>query len=800
MTLVNCRVRSFRDEATSSANENRRHSLSQDSKQDVLEDLSMKALNRLLLQLGELAKYSDKVFSDLALEVQKTGTNVKLLGDKVTLLEERSKKGNVGPRDTNQHYKLVDMNAKLAVSEAYLACEEPPALNKLDPYTNRGRCMDTFSNPDYFFHAWSKLEDKENQNAQRQEFVERKRHAFKHPAVVEDSTVVVDVRESLDVPESKEDVHSKQVSTNPRTDPKYAKFVNMLKVGLDEDVVTNAMIREGLDPAPLMSLDFSGSNEDERVTEYQVDTSNESNECANMVEEQVDTSIESGIGSKSQDKHPKCAKFAQMLKVGLDNDVVKHAMIREGVDPCILFGEAQEETSTSHDVIDTREKNAQKRETDPKYAKFERMLKVGLAQDVVKHAMLQAGLDPNELIEETTGAAPLEAPLENEIEPPLVTENPLLSEDSGKTPKHPLHNKFSRMLKVGLDEAVVKHAMIHEGVDPCVLFGGESQDLHHEDTRKACVPPENTTSQETNEKMLKVGLDKEVVRHATIQAGLDPKYLCPMKAPPEEPTPLAHELDSKELDDKYMKMLAIGIHEDAVRLALIRDGIDPKPFLSKFPGSGTKPQVAREEPLLEATEEKAALRNPLLGAIEREGKQRQGKAEQAISSQPSALCCNPLLATIESKPSLKKTEQAISPQPSALFRNPLLAAIESKPSLKKVSPGQHPLPNEAQPNTTHEGNPLLAAIQQRPKLRPVQQGKKVNSSGNSMDSILTSIRSKQVSLRKIPQESKEEKERIRDTMRLTGVAAILSQRLEKIRRNTETPSSREDIDNSEWDN
>merc|ERR1719445_1478858 len=64
-------------------------------------------------------------------------------------------------------------------------------------------------------------------------------------------------------------------------------------------------------------------------------------------------------------------------------DVVKNAMRRDGLDPNIL----DNDQSKAYKELPLKD--------DPKYAKYFKMLKIGLPRDRVRHAMIKDGLDPN---------------------------------------------------------------------------------------------------------------------------------------------------------------------------------------------------------------------------------------------------------------------------------------------------------------------------------------------------------------------------------------------------------------------
>jgi len=102
--------------------------------------------------------------------------------------------------------------------------------------------------------------------------------------------------------------------------------------------------------------------------------------------------IESETKSKSTDvplkDDPKFAKYFKMLKVGMPKEVVKHAMTRDGLDPEIIDGDPNLPAKVKEE-----EKKVPLKE-DPRFTKYFKMLKVGMPREAVKHAMARDGLDP----------------------------------------------------------------------------------------------------------------------------------------------------------------------------------------------------------------------------------------------------------------------------------------------------------------------------------------------------------------------------------------------------------------------
>ena len=75
-----------------------------------------------------------------------------------------------------------------------------------------------------------------------------------------------------------------------------------------------------------------------------------------------------------------------MLKVGMPLPVVQHAMTRDGLDPSVLQGDHNKPAQEAKPAgVPLKE--------DPAYAKYFKMLKLGLPMGAVKNAMKRDGVD-----------------------------------------------------------------------------------------------------------------------------------------------------------------------------------------------------------------------------------------------------------------------------------------------------------------------------------------------------------------------------------------------------------------------
>lgn len=123
-------------------------------------------------------------------------------------------------------------------------------------------------------------------------------------------------------------------------------------------------------------------------------------------------------------------------------------------------------------------------------------------------------------------------------------------------------------------------------------------------------------------KMMKVGMPKDVVKHAMQRDGLDPDLL---DANPNQPAGLPLKEDPKY--GKYFKMLKIGIPMGQVKHALERDGLNPAVMDQdhSLPAAAAEKLLKKKEPKIKDTHRRARLhwktmkkvvRNSIWGKIE----------------------------------------------------------------------------------------------------------------------------------------------------------------------------------------
>ena len=210
-------------------------------------------------------------------------------------------------------------------------------------------------------------------------------------------------------------------------------------------------------------------------------------------------------------EHPKYAKYFNMLKKGLPETSVRHAMMRDKVDANVLDKDPNEEVELEEEKKDEVKKV--KLCEHPKYSKYFNMLKKGLPETSVRHAMMRDGVDASILDKDPNEEVELEEEKKSEVKKVKLCE-------------HPKYSKYFKMLKKGLPETAIRYAMKRDGVDVSVLDRDPNEEVELEE-------------------------EKEEVVKKMVKLCYHPKY------------------------SKYFNMLKEGLPETAVRRAMMRDDVDP---------------------------------------------------------------------------------------------------------------------------------------------------------------------------------------------------------------------------------
>ncbi|CAI5726409.1 unnamed protein product [Peronospora destructor] len=211
----------------------------------------------------------------------------------------------------------------------------------------------------------------------------------------------------------------------------YAKYFEMLKMGLSESAVCQKMKADSVD---VRALDLGGEAPFSQLPKT-------------VKKEDSITTVDD---VKLKDD-PKYVKYYKMLLMGLPEGAVRQKMKADGVNERVLDLGGDALVSQLGESLGG---NSVKLQDDPTYARFFRMLKMGLCEGAVRRKMKSEGIDERAL--ELGGDAlvsALVAPKKKDVK---------LQDD-------PVYRKYFKMLKMGLPEGAVRQKMAIENIDARAL-------------------------------------------------------------------------------------------------------------------------------------------------------------------------------------------------------------------------------------------------------------------------------------------------------------------------------------------
>ena len=294
--------------------------------------------------------------------------------------------------------------------------------------------------------------------------------------------------------------------------PKYSKYFNMLKKGVPLPGVRHCMMRDGIDASV---LDKDPNEEVE-------------------LEEGVKEEEEKEVKKVKLCEHPKYAKYFNMLKKGVPLPGVRHAMMRDGIDSNVLDKDPNEEVELEEEKSEVKKVKLCEH---PKYSKYFNMLKKGLPETSVRHAMMRDGIDSSVLDKDPNEEVELEEEKSEEKKEEVK---------KVKLCEHPKYSKYFNMLKKGLPETAVRHAMMRDKVDASVLDKDPNEEVELEEEKKDEVKRVKLCEHPKYSKyfnMLKKGLPETAVRHAMMRDKVDVSIL---DRDPNEEVELEEEKSEKK--------------------------------------------------------------------------------------------------------------------------------------------------------------------------------------------------------------------------------------------------------------
>jgi hypothetical protein len=275
--------------------------------------------------------------------------------------------------------------------------------------------------------------------------------------------------------------------------PQYGKFFKMIKAGIPVVSVKTKAEQAGLDPSVL------DRDPSERVMSDFAST----DKAATPKEKPKETS--------------KLALEANQVEANPPDDVSAAAAASGGSDSARAGGAGEMVAIKDH----------------PVYAKFIRMLKVGLPLVAVKNKMEQENLDPSIIDKDPETMVPLNA------SPPV---------EMVALQDHPVYQKYLKMLKVGLPLPAAKQKMQDDGFDPSILDKKGSEMVALNPSLQAAPPPK------PNFKLPKKGSPESKVRKKKLHwKGLDSSKVTGSLWAEDEEDDESFQLDETEFNMLFVQ-------------------------------------------------------------------------------------------------------------------------------------------------------------------------------------------------------------------------------------------------------
>jgi hypothetical protein len=360
-----------------------------------------------------------------------------------------------------------------------------------------------------------------------------------------------------------------------KDDPRYQKYFKMRKMGIPDGAVRHAMQKDEVDPS-ILDLD------PEKSLSSQREPSGDSTNADGAEEKDEGTPGDGADVDPPLRDDPKYQKYFKMLKMGLPDGAVRNAMQRDEVDPSVLDLDPEksfksQQKAEAGDAVSADDGPPLK--DDPAYQKYFKMLKMGLPDGAVRHAMQKDGIDPSIL----------------DLDPEKSLRSQSKKEECGDADTKdgaiplkddPAYQKYFKMLKMGLPDGAVRNAMRRDGVDDSVLGLDPEKSLKSQTmgVKEADdgLPLKDDPSYQKYFKMRQMGLPDGAVRNAMQRDGVDASVLDldperSLKAQSKGKVKVDDDPPLKEDPEwtKYFKMLAMGLPLGAVKNAAQRDGKDP---------------------------------------------------------------------------------------------------------------------------------------------------------------------------------------------------------------------------------
>ncbi|KAK1942151.1 Formin-like protein 13 [Phytophthora citrophthora] len=290
----------------------------------------------------------------------------------------------------------------------------------------------------------------------------------------------------------------------------YASYFRMLRMGCPKEAVKQKVTMDGLDP---IIIDLGPEAIYDEVKNRIAVTQGVS-KLQDDIKSVKATSVADSASEVLLKDHEVYAKYFKMLKMGLPEGAVRQKMKADGVNeraldlggdtPFSKLPKSDEKKAATASVKDVMLKD------DPKYAKYFKMLQMGLPEGAVRQKMKADGVDERALdLGGDTMVSQLAGPVGGDVK---------LQDD-------PTYSKYFKMLKMGLPQGAVRQKMKTEGVDERALDLGGDAYISELIAMNNDVKLQDDPVYSKYFKMLKMGLPEGAVKHKMVTENVDVRAL-----------------------------------------------------------------------------------------------------------------------------------------------------------------------------------------------------------------------------------------------------------------------------------
>ncbi|OWY97169.1 Formin like protein, partial [Phytophthora megakarya] len=296
----------------------------------------------------------------------------------------------------------------------------------------------------------------------------------------------------------------------------YASYFRMLRMGCPKEAVKQKITMDGLDPI-IMDLGPEAIYEEVKDRIASTQPVSKLQDDIKSVNPPTDGSVKDPVSEVLLKDHEVYGKYFKMLKMGLPEGAVRQKMKADNVDERALdLGGDAPFSKLPKPVQQVNGVNDVKLKDDPKYAKYFKMLQMGLPDGAVRQKMKTDGVDERAL--ELGGDA-----LVSQLAGPT-------SDNSIKLKDDPTYSKFFKMLTMGLPEGAVRQKMKTEGVDERALDLGGDALVSELSAPKTDVKLQDDPVYAKYFKMLKMGLPEGAVKQKMMTENVDAAAVKPKRA------------------------------------------------------------------------------------------------------------------------------------------------------------------------------------------------------------------------------------------------------------------------------